>query len=137
MPYFTDKPNLRDQDIGYPSQLELGGHLKNQSEKLKYVWELASMFVDKTRQEAYLYQISNVPVRTDLTINQSRLNPLLAQLMNYKNTEIKVWGSDAWAYDTLAIMEDVVGDALVGALTGMSAADASRQIQTRLEEAAR
>jgi ABC-type glycerol-3-phosphate transport system substrate-binding protein len=137
MPYFTDKPNLRDQDIGYPSQLELGGHLKNQAEKLKYVWELASMFVDKTRQEAYLYQVANIPVRTDLVIDQSRLNPLLAQLIDYKNNEIKVWGSDAWAYDTLAIMEDVVGDALVGALTGMSAIDASRQIQSRLEEAAR
>jgi ABC-type glycerol-3-phosphate transport system substrate-binding protein len=137
MPYFTDRAQFRNHDIAYPSQLELGGHLKNDPDKLKYVWEFASMFVDKVRQEAYLYQISNVPVRTDLAVDRSRLNPLLAQLIDFKTNEIKVWGSDVWAYDTLAIMEDVVGDALVGALTGMSAQDASRQIQSRLEEAGR
>jgi raffinose/stachyose/melibiose transport system substrate-binding protein len=137
MPFFTDRPQFKDHDIAYPSQLELGGHLKDEPEKLQYVWEFATMFVDKPRQEAYLYQVSNVPVRTDLVVEESRLNPLLAQLINFKNNEIRVWGSDVWAYDTLAIMEDVVGDAMVGALTGMSAQNASRQIQTRLEEAER
>jgi ABC-type glycerol-3-phosphate transport system substrate-binding protein len=137
MPYFTNRPQFREQDIAYPAQIELGGHLKNDPEKLKYVWELATMFVDRIHQEAFLYQATSIPVRQGITVDTSRLNPLMVQVLNFRNTEIKVWGSDCWAYDPLPNMETVLYDALAGLLNGMSAADTGKQIQSKLEQAER
>jgi ABC-type glycerol-3-phosphate transport system substrate-binding protein len=137
MPYFADKPDLYKQDIMYPTQMEIGGHLKSDPEKLSYVWEFLAAFVTKKYQEMYLYEISNIPVRTDLVLDESRLNPLLFQMMSYKKNEITTWSTDVWAYDTLPIMEDVVGDALVGAVTGLTAQQACQQIQNRIMEAER
>lgn len=135
MPYFTDKEEFKDNDIAYPSQLELGGHLKDEPEKLKYVWELASMFANKENQQRYAYDCGNIPVRGDVELDESKMSPLLASLLDIKENEVKVWGSDAWAYDTVAVLEDIVGEAFVGALTGMTAEEAAEQIQTRLESA--
>ncbi|MDR0599049.1 MAG: extracellular solute-binding protein [Treponema sp.] len=136
MPYFADKPDFYKEDVFYPTQIEIGGQLKNNPDKLQYVWEFLSMFLDKAHQEMYLYEVSNVPLRTDLAVDESRLNPLLAELLRYKK-DVTVWGTDAWAYDTLPIMEDAVGDALVGALTNLTAQQAAQQIQLAIEEAER
>ena len=135
MPYFTDYEEFKDNDIAYPSQLELGGHLKDEPEKLEYVWELASMFAGKETQEKFAYDCGNIPVRNDVDLDSSKISPILAQLLEIKANDVKVWGSDAWAYDTVAVLEDIVGEAFVGAVTGMTAEDAATQIQTRLEEA--
>ena len=135
MPYFTDHEEFKDNDIAYPSQLELGGHLKNEPEKLEYVWELASMFAGKETQEKFAYDCGNIPVRNDVDLDSSKISPILAQLLEIKANDVKVWGSDAWAYDTVAVLEDIVGEAFVGAVTGMTAEDAAAQIQARLEEA--
>ncbi len=135
MPYFTDHEEFKDNDIAYPSQLELGGHLKNEPEKLEYVWELASMFDGKETQEKFAYDCGNIPVRNDVDLDSSKISPILAQLLEIKANDVKVWGSDAWAYDTVAVLEDIVGEAFVGAVTGMTAEDAAAQIQARLEEA--
>ncbi len=135
MPYFTDHEEFKDNDIAYPSQLELGGHLKDEPEKLEYVWELASMFAGKETQEKFAYDCGNIPVRNDVDLDSSKISPILAQLLEIKANDVKVWGSDAWAYDTVAVLEDIVGEAFVGAVTGMTAEDAATQIQTRLEEA--
>jgi ABC-type glycerol-3-phosphate transport system substrate-binding protein len=136
MPYFVDKPDFYKEDVFYPTQIEISGQLKNNPAKLQYVWEFLSMFLDKAHQEMYLYDVSNVPLRTDLAVNESRLNPLLAQLLQHKK-DVMVWGTDVWAYDTLPIMEDVVGDALVGALTNLTPQQAGAQIQQAIEEAER
>lgn len=135
MPYFTDREEFKDNDIAYPSQLELGGHLKDEPEKLEYVWELASMFASQETQQRYAYDCGNIPVRGDVELDESKMSPLLADLLAIKGTEVEVWGSDAWAYDTVAVLEDIVGEAFVGALTGMTAEEAAEQIQTRLEAA--
>lgn len=37
--------------------------------------------------------------------------------------------------DTVAVLEDIVGEAFIGALTGMTADEAAEQIQSRLEAA--
>lgn len=134
MPYFADQSELYSNDISYPSQLELGGHLKDEPEKLAYVWELASMFVSKTYQEDLLYNVSNIPVRTDIVVDSNRVNSVLAEMLSFKS-DVTTWGSDNWAYDTEASLETIVGDAYVGAMTGMSAQDAAQQIQDNLEEA--
>ncbi len=133
MPYFTHKEEFKDNDIAYPSQLELAGHLKDDPEKMEYVWELASMFASKSTQEKYAYECGNIPVRSDLDLDTSKMSPQLATLLEIKANDVKVWGSDAWAYDTVAVLEDIVGEAFVGALTGMTAEEAAEQIQGRLE----
>ena len=135
MPYFTDREEFKDNDIAYPSQLELGGHLKDEPEKLKYVWELASMFASKETQQRYAYDCGNIPVRNDVELETDKMSPLLADLLTIKENDVKVWGSDAWAYDTVAVLEDIVGEAFIGALTGMTADEAAEQIQSRLEAA--
>lgn len=135
MPYLTDREEFKDNDIAYPSQLELGGHLKDEPEKLKYVWELAGMFAGKETQQRYAYDCGNIPVRNDVELEADKMSPLLSDLLEIKENEVKVWGSDAWAYDTVAVLEDIVGEAFIGALTGMTAEDAAEQIQSRLEAA--
>lgn len=135
MPYFSEYEKFKDNDISYPSQLELGGHLKDEPEKLKYVWELATMFASKATQEKYAYDCGNIPVRSDVNLDDGKISPLLSELLEIKESDVQIWGSDAWAYDTVAVLEDIVGEALVGAVTGMSAQDAAGQIQERLEEA--
>jgi hypothetical protein len=92
------------------------------------------MLATKPYQEMYLYDCGSIPLSSDVTADPNRLNPRLAEMMNFRK-EIKVWGSDSWAYDTLSMMEDGVADALVGILTGMSAADAGRQLQGKIEDA--
>lgn len=135
MPYFPEHEEFKDNDIAYPSQLELGGHLKDEPEKLEYVWELASMFASKATQEKYAYDCGNIPVRSDVVLDETKVSPILAQLLEIKENDVQVWGSDAWAYDTVAVLEDIVGEAFVGAVTGMTAEDAAAQIQGRLEAA--
>lgn len=135
MPYFTDREQFKDNDIAYPAQLELGGHLKDEPEKLEYVWELASMFASQETQQKFAYDCGNIPVRGDVELQESEMSPLLANLLEIKANDVQVWGSDAWAYDTVAVLEDIVGEAFIGALTGMTADEAAAQIQTRLEEA--
>ena len=134
MPYFSDKEEYKDNDIAYPSQLELGGHLKDDPEKAEYVWELATMFTNRDSQLQYAEEIGNVPVRNDLDLDSANVNSLLRACLDFKENEIKVWGSDAWAYDTAAVLEDIVAEALTGAVTGMTAEEATRQIQERLDE---
>ena len=136
MPYFTDREEFIDHDIAYPSQLELGGHLKDDPEKLEYVWELASMFASQETQQRYAYDCGNIPVRDDVELDPTQMSPLLSALLDIKNNDVQVWGSDAWAYDTVAVLEDIVGEAFVGALSGMTAEEAAEQIQTRLDAAA-
>jgi ABC-type glycerol-3-phosphate transport system substrate-binding protein len=135
MPYFKDKPQFYEHDIGYPEQIEMGGHLKNQPEKRKLVWEFIRQFVEKPLQAEYVYRLGTFPVRDDVTLEPSKVSPIFLELLNYRNKEVKVFGTDIWSYDTLPVMEDVVGDGLVGALTGMSAIDACRQIQRGQERA--
>ena len=133
MPYFPDKEEFKDNDIAYPSQMELGGHLKEDPEKLEYVWELVSTFASKETQQRYAYDCGNIPVRSDVELDSSKMSPLLFALLDIKASEVKVWGSDAWSYDTVAVLEDIVGEAFTGALTGMTAEEASSQIQSRLD----
>ena len=135
MPYFTDHEEFKTHDIAYPSQLELGGHLEDDPEKLEYVWELACMFANKSTQEKYAYDCGNIPVRNDVSLDTEQISPLLNELLEIKENDVEVWGSDAWAYDTVAALENIVGEALVGAVTGMTAGDAAAQIQDRLEAA--
>lgn len=135
MPYLSDREEFKDNDIAYPSQLELGGHLKDEPEKLKYAWELASMFASKETQQRYAYDCGNIPVRNDVELEADKMSPLLSDLLEIKENDVKVWGSDAWAYDTVAVLEDIVGEAFIGALTGMTAEEAAEQIQSRLEAA--
>lgn len=135
MPYFTDREEFKDHDIAYPSQLELGGHLKDDPEKLEYVWELASMFASQETQQKYAYDCGNIPVRNDVELDESQMSPLLADLLEIKANDVQVWGSDAWAYDTVAVLEDIVGEAFIGALTGMTAEEAAEQISSRLADA--
>lgn len=136
MPYFPEHEEFKDNDIAYPAQLEIGGHLKEEPEKLEYVWELATMFASKATQEKYAYDCGNIPVRNDVDLEPEKVSPLLAELLEIKGTEVQVWGSDAWAYDTVAVLEEIVGEALVGAVTGMTAEETAQQIQGRLEDAA-
>lgn len=135
MPYFTDREEFKDNDIAYPAQLELGGHLKDDPEKLEYVWELASMFASQGTQQRYAYECGNIPVRNDVELDETKMSPLLSSLLEIKANDVQVWGSDAWAYDTVAVLEDIVGEAFVGALTGMTAEEAAEQISTRLADA--
>lgn len=135
MPYFTDREEFKDNDIAYPSQLEIGGHLKDDPEKLEYVWELASMFASQGTQQRYAYECGNIPVRNDVELDETKMSPLLSSLLEIKANDVQVWGSDAWAYDTVAVLEDIVGEAFVGALTGMTAEEAAEQISTRLADA--
>lgn len=135
MPYFTEHEEFKNQDIGYPSQLELGGHLKDDPEKLEYVWELACMFDSQSSQERFAYDAGNIPVRTDLELDSEKMSPILNDVLEIKENDVEVWGSDAWAYDTEASLENIVGEALVGAVTGMTAEEAAAQIQDRLEAA--
>lgn len=135
MPYFTEHEEFKTHDIAYPSQLELGGHLKDDPEKLEYVWELACMFANKSTQEKYAYDCGNIPVRNDVNLDSEKLSPLLNELLEIKENDVEVWGSDAWAYDTESSLENIVGEALVGAVTGMAAEEAAAQIQERLEAA--
>lgn len=134
MPYFADKKDYYSNDISYPSQLELGGHLKDDPEKLAYVWEFASMFVSKAKQEELMYDVSNIPVRTDIEADDTKLNSVLAEMLSFQ-PDVTTWGSDNWAYDTEASLETIVGDAYVGAMSGMSAEDAAKQIADNLAEA--
>ena len=109
--------------------------MKDEPEKLKYVWELACMFADKETQQRYAYDCGNIPVRNDVELDADKMSPLLSDLLEIKEKDVKVWGSDAWAYDTVAVLEDIVGEAFIGALTGMTADEAAEQIQSRLEAA--
>ena len=134
MPYFEDQEEYYYNDISYPAQLELGGQLKDDPEKLAYVWEFAAMFVSKANQEFQLYNASLIPVRTDIEVDVSKLNPVLEQVLSFQ-PDVSVWGSDNWAYDTEASLEIIVGDAYVGAMSGMTAEAAAQQIQDNLDEA--
>ena len=134
MPYFEGNDQYANNDISYPSQLELSGALKNDPEKLSYVWEMASMFDSKEIQEDMLYKTSQAPVRTDIDVDQSKVDPLLSEMLKRAQTGSITWGTDAWAYDTNASLENYVGDALVGAVTGMTAKDAAAQIQDQLDK---
>jgi ABC-type glycerol-3-phosphate transport system substrate-binding protein len=96
MPSFSDKPQFKDQDIAYLTQLELGGHLKSQPDKLQYVWELVSLLATKPYQEMYLYDCGSIPLSSEVTVDPSRLNPRLAEMLNFRK-EIQVWGRDSWA----------------------------------------
>lgn len=133
MPYFTDKEEFKDNDIAYPSQMELGGHLKDEPDKLEYVWELVCRFASQDTQQRYAYDCGNIPVRNDVELDESKMSPILADLLVIKGSEVEVWGSDAWSYDTVAVLEDIVGEAFSGALTGMTAEEAANQIQSQLD----
>lgn len=134
MPYFEGNDQYANNDISYPSQLELSGALKDDPEKLSYVWEMASMFDSKQIQEDMLYKTAQAPVRTDIEVDSSKVDPILAELLQRAQSGNITWGTDAWAYDTNASLENYVGDALVGAVTGMTAEDSAKQIQDELDQ---
>lgn len=71
----------------------MGGHIKDEPEKLKYVWELASMFASKETQQRYAYDCGNIPVRNDVELETDKMSPLLADLLTIKENDVKVWGS--------------------------------------------
>ena len=82
-----------------------------------------------------LYETSQIPVRTDVEIDPSRISPVLAEVLEYKNAEGVVFGSDIWSYDTNASAENFLGDAMTGALNGMTAEEAAKQMQASLDAA--
>lgn len=135
VPCFEGKEEFARHDVAYPTQFELGGHLKDDSEKLSYVSEFLFLYVSKELQEMALYETSQIPVRTDIEIDSSGISPILAEILEYKNADNVVFGSDIWSYDTNASAENFLGDAMTGALNGMTAEEAAKQMQDSLDAA--
>lgn len=135
VPYFEEKEEFSKHDVAYPIQFELGGHLKDDPEKLSYASEFLFLYVSKELQEMALYEASLIPARTDVEIDNSRISPILAEVLEYRNAQDVVFGSDIWSYDTNASAENFLGDAMTGALNGMTAEEAAKQMQDSLDAA--
>lgn len=128
-PCFENKTQYKDNDINYPAQFEVNAKITG-AEKDATI-NFIKMFTSKDNAVKFIQQTKQLPA-TEVNTSSVQVDPVLKQLIGFKD-EIKVTGSDSFAYDPLPQMEQKLSDAVMSVVMGGSPSDACKTIQQEID----
>ena len=117
-------------NIIFQDSLVLNGKVEGAEKEAMIAF--AKFLTSKEMQEKFVYDVKRASSRADVEIDGAQLDPLFVEVIGYAS-QIKVPGKDAFAYDSLASMQDRTRNSLVGVLLGNSPEEGAKEIQDEID----
>lgn len=133
-PYFDEKPEFKNDDMQTLSPYMVNGKLEGREKELTI--ELLKMLTSKEVAKRFAEEASFLIPRTDIEIDETKLNPLLAANIKLGGTSEAI-AVDVCDFDPIASMLDRSRNSIVSMLVGSSADDAAKEIQAEVDKNAK
>lgn len=130
-PYFEEREEFKDNDMQVISPYMINGKLEGK--ELELTVELVKMLTSKDAAQRFANETSQLIPRTDITIDESKVNRLFTDNVNLAATSTGI-AVDVFDYDPLASMQDRTRNSIVSIFTGATPEEAAQEIGSEVEK---
>ncbi|MFC4776289.1 extracellular solute-binding protein [Paenibacillus sp. GCM10023252] len=123
-PYFSDKPEYKNNGVNYLAQWVLSGKMEG-AEKDAAI-SFIKFLTNQENQQSLLDNYARLPIIKN--VDTSKLDELTKDIIE-DGAKVTVPGLDTFSYDPLPAIESASKDALMGMLLGKSPKDMTKQVQ--------
>lgn len=131
-PYFTERPQFKNDDMQIVSPYMVNGKLEGR--ELDLTIELLKMLTDKNAAKRYAEEAAFLIPRTDIELDESVCTDLFLQNVEVGGTSTGMC-VDVFDFDPLPSMQDRTRNSIVGMFIGGSAEKAAAEIQAEIDNA--
>lgn len=131
-PYFSTKPEFKDEDMQVLSPYMISGKL--QGKELELTIELVKMLTSKEAAKRFAEEAAFMIPRNDIELDSAKTGPLFQQSVELGGTSTGIC-VDVFDFDPLSSMQDRTRNSIVSMFVGTSAADAAAEIQAEIDNA--
>lgn len=131
-PFFSDKPENKDEDMQVLSPYMISGKLEGR--ELELTMELVKMLTNKEAAKRFAEEAAFLIPRSDIELSEDKTSALFRQSVELGGTSTGIC-VDVFDFDPLGSMQDRTRNSIVSMFVGASAEDAAAEIQSEIDSA--
>ncbi len=131
-PYFSEKPENKDEDMQVLSPYMISGKLEGR--ELELTIELVKMLTNKDAAKRFAEEAAFLIPRNDIELDESKTSDLFRKSVELGGTSTGIC-VDVFDFDPLGSMQDRTRNSIVSMFVGASAEDAAAEIQAEIDNA--
>lgn len=130
IPYFADAEEYKGDSAVYTDAHVYNGRLEGYEKEITLEW--AKFTHDAYSEEVRLKDCAQLPGRSDVDTEGFEMSPMMEKAVEL-NGGLTTYGGDAFEYDEITSMQDVIRNSLVGMMLGATPQETAEIIQAEID----